>query len=61
MTQLLVAGASGGAVIAQGVAVSPSLLYISQSGSAGIAIGANVVSPVLFACGFPASGLGRAR
>lgn len=31
-------------MVAQGVAVSPSLIYISESGSAGIAIGANIVS-----------------
>ena len=30
-------------MVAQGVAVSPSLIYISESGSAGIAIGANIV------------------
>ncbi len=44
MKLALVTGPSAGAVVAQGISVSPSLLYISQGGSAGIAIGTNIVS-----------------
>lgn len=46
-------------MVAQGVAISPSLLYISESGSAGIAIGANVVRQIA-ACLYSSVHLGIA-
>lgn len=59
MELVLVTGPSAGAVVAQGIAVSPSLLYISQGGSAGIAIGANVVSSTALSCDILTPGLLR--